>query len=178
MDRLPLKLLSADVLHKTDAGMVRLNVEAADAIGTEAERMLQDAKRRFPNAKIDGVLVQRMERGLAEVIVGYRRDPEVGPVVLLGMGGIAAELRKSISVRIAPVTLETARNMIEDIRELELLRGLSQSAARRLRSARRRNQVDIAARECRAKSQRRGNQSANREGGRTWRRGRGRTRGI
>jgi acyl-CoA synthetase (NDP forming) len=117
-----LKLISPDILHKTDAGMVKLNVPA-DAIGTEAERMLQDAKRRFPNAKIDGVLVQRMESGLAEVIIGFRNDPEVGPVVLLGMGGIAAELRKSISVRIAPVTLETARNMIEDIHELELLRG-------------------------------------------------------
>jgi acyl-CoA synthetase (NDP forming) len=120
--RCALKLISPDILHKTDAGMVKLNVPA-DAIGTEAERMLQDAKRRFPNAKIDGVLVQRMESGLAEVIIGFRNDPEVGPVVLLGMGGIAAELRKSISVRIAPVTLETARNMIEDIRELELLRG-------------------------------------------------------
>ena len=51
-----------------------------------------------------------MERGLAEVIVGFRRDPEVGPVVMLGMGGIAAELTKSITVRIAPVTLDTARD--------------------------------------------------------------------
>ena len=116
------KLLSPDILHKTDAGMVKLNV-ARPAVNGEAERMLEDARRRFPQARIDGVLVQQMERGLAEVIVGYRRDPEIGPVVLLGMGGIAAELRKSISVRVAPVTIETAREMIDDIPELAILRG-------------------------------------------------------
>jgi succinyl-CoA synthetase beta subunit len=85
--------------------------------------MLDDANTRFPQAQVEGVLVQQMERGLAEVIVGYRRDPEIGPVVLLGMGGVAAELRKSIAVRVAPVTLDTAHGMIEEIRELELLRG-------------------------------------------------------
>jgi acyl-CoA synthetase (NDP forming) len=116
------KLLSPDILHKTDAGMVKLNV-AGEAVGAEAQRLLADAKTRFPRARIDGVLVQQMERGLAEVIVGFRRDPEVGPIVLLGMGGIAAELRKSIAVRIAPVTLATAHEMIADIRELELIRG-------------------------------------------------------
>lgn len=116
------KLLSPDILHKTDAGMVMLNV-ARDAVAAEAKRMLQDAKTRFPDARVEGVLVQQMERGLAEVIVGYRHDPEVGPMILLGMGGTAAELHKRISVRIAPVTLETARDMIADIPELELLRG-------------------------------------------------------
>ena len=87
------------------------------------QRTLETARARFPGARIDGVLVQQMEYGLAEVVVGFRRDPEVGPVVVLGMGGIAAELRQNISVRLAPVTSGTAREMIEDIRELELLRG-------------------------------------------------------
>jgi acyl-CoA synthetase (NDP forming) len=116
------KLLSPDILHKTDAGMVKLNVPREE-VGTQAQRMLDDANTRFPQAQVEGVLVQQMERGLAEVIVGYRRDPEIGPVVLLGMGGVAAELRKSIAVRVAPVTLDTAHGMIEEIRELELLRG-------------------------------------------------------
>lgn len=116
------KLLSPDIPHKTDAGMVTLNV-TRDAVAAEAKRLLQDAQTRFPGARVEGVLVQQMEHGLAEVIVGYRHDPEIGPMVLLGMGGTAAELRKSISVRIAPVTLETARDMIADIRELEVLRG-------------------------------------------------------
>jgi acyl-CoA synthetase (NDP forming) len=116
------KLLSPDILHKTDAGMVTLNVQR-EAVGAEALRMLTDAKERFPKAHVEGVLVQQMERGLAEVIVGFRRDPEIGPVVLLGMGGIAAELNEHVTVRVAPVTLESARAMIAEVRELELIRG-------------------------------------------------------
>jgi acyl-CoA synthetase (NDP forming) len=116
------KLLSPDILHKTDAGMVKLHV-AREAAAGEAQRMLREAHTRFPDASIEGVLVQQMERGLAEVIVGFRRDPEIGPVVLLGMGGIAAELRKSISVRVAPVTRDTAREMIAEIPELRMLSG-------------------------------------------------------
>ena len=116
------KLLSPYILHKSDSGMVLLDVPR-EGVAAAAQRLLQDAKVRFPNASIEGVLVQQMEHGLAEVIVGFRQDPEVGPVVMLGMGGIAAELRHNISMRIAPVTLETAREMIREIRELDTLRG-------------------------------------------------------
>jgi acyl-CoA synthetase (NDP forming) len=117
-----IKILSADIAHKTDAGLVRLGVPAAVA-RREADGMLEDARRRFPAARIDGVLLQRMERGLAEVIVGYRRDAEVGPVVLLGAGGTAAELKRDPSVRLAPVSLEVAAAMIEEVRDLAILRG-------------------------------------------------------
>jgi acyl-CoA synthetase (NDP forming) len=117
-----IKLLSADVLHKTDAGMVRLDVEPAKVSDTVKE-LLADAAQGFPQARIDGVLVQRMERGLVEVIVGYRDDPEVGPTILLGMGGVMAELKRSFSVRLAPVSIETAREMIDEIAELAILRG-------------------------------------------------------
>jgi acyl-CoA synthetase (NDP forming) len=117
-----IKILSGDIPHKTEAGMVRLAVPAAMA-RSEAEQMLNDARVRFPQARVEGVLVQRMESGLAEVIVGYRRDPEVGPVVMLGAGGIAAELKRDYSVRIAPVGLEEAAAMIDEVRDLALLRG-------------------------------------------------------
>ena len=116
------KILSADIPHKTDAGLVALNVETAQIASTVAH-MFAEAKARFPAAAIDGVLVQRMERGLAEVIVGYRRDPEVGPVVMLGMGGITAELQMGRAVRVAPVTLETAKAMIEEVPGLAIIRG-------------------------------------------------------
>jgi acyl-CoA synthetase (NDP forming) len=116
------KILSADIAHKTDAGLVHLGVPAADA-HEEVERILNEARSRFPQAKLDGVLVQRMERGLAEAIVGFRRDPEVGPVVLLGAGGVTAELRHDVCVRIAPVSLEEAAAMIEEVRDLAVLRG-------------------------------------------------------
>jgi acyl-CoA synthetase (NDP forming) len=117
-----LKILSPDIAHKTDAGLVRLAVPAGRVRG-ETERLLEDARARQPGARIDGVLVQRMESGLAEVIVGFRRDPEVGPVVILGAGGVAAELKQSLSVRIAPVRIEEAERMIDEVRELALLRG-------------------------------------------------------
>jgi acyl-CoA synthetase (NDP forming) len=116
------KLLSPDILHKTDAGMVRLNVAAADIAGTVKD-LLERARQHFPAAKVDGVLVQTMESGLAEVILGYRHDPEVGPVVLLGLGGTLAELRRSYSVRLAPVSVETAREMIAEVPELAVLNG-------------------------------------------------------
>jgi succinyl-CoA synthetase beta subunit len=117
-----IKILSADIAHKTDAGLVRLGVPAADA-HEEVERILRDARSRFPRAKLDGVLVQRMEHGLAEVIVGFRRDPEVGPVVMLGAGGVMAELKRDYCVRIAPVSLEEAAAMVEEVHDLAVLRG-------------------------------------------------------
>jgi acyl-CoA synthetase (NDP forming) len=116
------KLLSPDVLHKTDAGMVKLDV-TRETLRVTVERMLAEARKRYPGARIDGVLVQTMERGLMEAIVGYRRDSEIGPLVLVGVGGITAEVRKSTAVRVAPVTLATAHEMIEEIAEFALLRG-------------------------------------------------------
>lgn len=117
------KLLSPDIPHKSDAGMVELNVSSAANLRSAVQLMLNQARKRFPQARIDGVLVQRMQRGLTEVIVGYRRDPEVGPVVLLGAGGITAEIKRSYCVRLAPVSVETAMSMIEEVRELIVLRG-------------------------------------------------------
>jgi acyl-CoA synthetase (NDP forming) len=117
-----IKILSADIPHKTDSGMVKLDIPAA-AARREAEQLLDDARVRFPQARLDGVLVQTMESGLAEVIAGYRRDPEVGPVVLLGAGGVAAEIKRDYSVRIAPVGLEEAASMIDEVRDLAILRG-------------------------------------------------------
>ncbi|MBI4195075.1 MAG: acetate--CoA ligase family protein [Betaproteobacteria bacterium] len=117
------KLLSPDIAHKSDAGMVELNISSTANLKSSVQRMLNRARETFPAARIDGVLVQRMQRGLAEVIVGYRRDPEVGPVVLLGMGGVMAELKRSYCVRLAPVSLATAMEMIEEVPELAILRG-------------------------------------------------------
>ena len=120
--RFAVKCLSSDIPHKTDAGLVALNIEPED-IASEAGRLLERARATFPSARLEGVLVQAMERGLAETILGYRNDPEVGPVVILGMGGVAAEIRPSISVRLAPVDHETALEMIAEIPELRLLSG-------------------------------------------------------
>ena len=117
------KILSPDIAHKSEARAVRLNVGPGKELATAFEEVLANARAYKKVARIDGVLVQRMESGLAEVIVGYRRDPEAGSVVMLGAGGIAAELRRSFCVRIAPVSLEEAAAMIEEVRDLALLRG-------------------------------------------------------
>ncbi len=116
------KLLSPDILHKTEAGMVRLDV-ATDAIPAAVAELLARATAEHPAARVDGVLVAPMHRGLMELILGYRRDPEVGPVVMLGLGGVLAEIRRSIVVRLAPVSLEDARAMVAELPETRLLTG-------------------------------------------------------
>jgi acyl-CoA synthetase (NDP forming) len=117
------KILSPDILHKTDAGGVVLNINDAAALKSAAAQILARVKAAHPAAKINGILVQRMEKGLAEVILGFRRDPQVGPVVVLGAGGVLAEIYKDIAIRIAPVSIVTARAMVEEVRGLAVIRG-------------------------------------------------------
>jgi succinyl-CoA synthetase beta subunit len=117
------KVLSADIPHKTDAGGVVLNIADDFALSRAAQSILANVNQRHPSASIDGILVQRMEKGLAEVILGYRRDPEVGPVVVLGVGGVLAEIYEDISVRMAPVGLDEARRMIDEVKGLAIIRG-------------------------------------------------------
>ena len=117
------KLLSPDIPHKTEAGLVRLDVAGERAIRAAVSELLAKAAREHASARIEGVLVAPMQHGLAEVILGFRRDPEVGPVVMLGMGGVLAELKRSFCVRLAPASLETAREMIAALPELRMLQG-------------------------------------------------------
>lgn len=117
------KILSADIPHKTEAGGVVLNVADATQLKTEVDAMLARIRREQPQARLDGVLVQRMEQGIAEVIVGFRRDRDAGPVVMVGVGGILAELGGGHAVRLAPVTLQTARDMIAEVAAFAVLRG-------------------------------------------------------
>lgn len=106
------KILSAEVAHKTEAGGVLLGI--ADA---------QEFARRVRELKSDVVQVQRMERGLAEAIVGYRDDPLVGPTVLVGAGGTLAELYKDYALRLAPVDVDEAEAMIGEVKGLATVRG-------------------------------------------------------
>jgi acyl-CoA synthetase (NDP forming) len=118
------KVLSADIAHKTDAGGVVLGVKDAQALSEAAGSILSRVSAEQPGATIDGILVQQMERGgLAEVILGFRRDAEVGPIVVLGVGGILAEIYKDAAIRLAPTTLDEAHSMIEEVRGLAVIRG-------------------------------------------------------
>ncbi len=117
------KILSPDVAHKTDAGGVALNIPDAAALRHAAQDILTQVRARHPDARVNGILVQRMEKGLAEVIVGYKHDPQVGPVVVLGVGGTLAEIYRDFALRLAPVTVEEAANMIDAVKGLALIRG-------------------------------------------------------
>ncbi|MGH8666041.1 MAG: acetate--CoA ligase family protein [Burkholderiales bacterium] len=118
------KLLSRDIAHKTDLGGVLLDIADAAALARSVDAILASARSLRPHARIDGVLVQAMQRGLGEAIVGFRRDPQVGPVVLVGAGGGMAEYCGDPAIRLAPVSLATAAAMIGEVPALAPLRGL------------------------------------------------------
>ena len=117
------KILSPDIAHKTDAGGVVLNIADADALKIAARDILGRVGKKHPQAKLNGILVQRMEKGLAEIILGFKRDPQVGPVVVLGIGGVLAEIYKDFAARLAPVSVEDAAKMIEQVKGLAPIRG-------------------------------------------------------
>ena len=118
-----LKIVSPDIAHKTEAGGVALGIANVQSLRNELPKMLETVRRRQPQAKLEGLSIQEMHRGLAEVLVGYRRDPQVGPTIAVGVGGVLAELYRDITVAIAPVTVETANAMIDKVRGLAPIRG-------------------------------------------------------
>jgi acyl-CoA synthetase (NDP forming) len=117
------KVLSADIVHKTDARAVRLNIASPEALAAACREILANARAYRKDARIDGVLVQRMERGLAEVILGFKRDPQVGPIVVLGVGGVLAEIYRDFALRLAPVDVAMAEAMVEEVKGLAVIRG-------------------------------------------------------
>jgi len=119
-----LKIASPDILHKTEAQGVLLNITGAEAVRDGYQRIVQSARRHSPQARIDGVLVQEMAPAEAvEVIVGATVDPQFGPVVVFGMGGILVELLHDAVLRLAPVSLASAMEMIAATRAGRLLTG-------------------------------------------------------
>jgi succinyl-CoA synthetase beta subunit len=104
-------------------GGVVLNIASVDALRRAARDILEQSRSRYPDATIEGILVQRMEKGLAELILGYKRDPQVGPVVVLGVGGVLAEIYKDFAVRLAPVSASDAHAMIDEVKGLAVIRG-------------------------------------------------------
>jgi acyl-CoA synthetase (NDP forming) len=117
------KILSPDIAHKTDAGGVVLNIADATALKQAAQEILARVRAKHPDARINGILVQKMEKGLAEIILGFKRDPQVGPVVVLGVGGVLAEIYQDFASRLAPVSVEEAAHMIDEVKGLAVIRG-------------------------------------------------------
>jgi acetate---CoA ligase (ADP-forming) len=118
-----LKILSADIAHKTEAGGVALGLMDGQTAAVAAREIETRVRAYSPNAKLDGFLVQKMEKGLAEVILGFRRDALVGPTITVGLGGVLAEIYKDASTRLAPVDEAEAKQMIEEVKGLATIRG-------------------------------------------------------
>jgi acyl-CoA synthetase (NDP forming) len=118
-----LKILSPDIAHKTEAGGVALGLPDGQTAAVAAREMEKRVKTHSPDARLDGFLIQKMERGLTEVILGFRRDPLVGPTVTVGLGGVLAEIYKDAATRLAPADEADARRMIDEVKGIATIRG-------------------------------------------------------
>lgn len=117
-----MKIESKDILHKSDAGCVFTNVWSADDVIVIYDRIVENAKRYNKDARIDGVVVEEMIRGV-ELLVGAKRDELFGSVVVFGVGGIMTELLKDVAMRVVPISKEEARAMIDEIKLQKLFEG-------------------------------------------------------
>jgi acetyltransferase len=118
-----LKVDSPDILHKSDYGGVSLHLQSAQDVRAAYARMEETLKTNAPDARINGVVVSAMAAPGLELILGMHRDPQFGPVILFGMGGIAVELFRDVAMRLIPLTREDALSMLNEIKGAPLLRG-------------------------------------------------------
>jgi acetyl coenzyme A synthetase (ADP forming)-like protein len=116
-----MKISSDDIIHKSDAGGVRVGIKDAEGARRAFGQIMQSARAYKADAQLDGVLVQHMAPKGREVIIGVNRDPQFGPVVMFGLGGIYVEVLKDVTFRVAPLTLREAREMVDDIRTARIL---------------------------------------------------------
>jgi acyl-CoA synthetase (NDP forming) len=118
-----LKIASPDVVHKSDAGGVKLGLRTSQQVGKAYDDIMKSIKAQFPQAKIQGVSVQKMAREGTEVIIGMSKDAQFGPVIMFGLGGVLVEILKDVSFRIVPLAKRDAREMIREIKGYPLLEG-------------------------------------------------------
>jgi acetyltransferase len=120
---LVLKVVSPDILHKTDFGGVRVNVTDDARLRTDHAELLQAVWARKPDADIWGVLVQQMAPKGTETILGMKRDPSFGPLLMFGLGGVLVEVLKDVMFRVAPVNDLSAESMVTGIKAARILQG-------------------------------------------------------
>ncbi len=118
-----LKIVSPQITHKSDVGGVALGLASAADVSAAFDRIVASAKQHVPDATIEGVAVQRMEKQGTEVIIGVTKDPQFGPVLMFGLGGVLVEVLKDVAFRVVPITQRDARQMIEEIKGYPLLQG-------------------------------------------------------
>jgi len=125
-----MKIMSPDLLHKSDIGGVLLNIADAPAVEKAYRDLLERAANQRPDAAIEGVLVQEMLKPGLEMIIGIKKDPVFGPAIVLGLGGVFVEVLKDVSTRVAPLREEDARAMLEELKGRALLEGARGSLPR------------------------------------------------
>ncbi len=118
-----LKIVSPQITHKSDVGGVALNLTSAEEVGAAYDSVVASSKQHVPDATIDGVAVQRMEKQGIEVIVGMIKDPQFGPVMMFGLGGVLVEVLKDVAFRVVPLNERDARQMVHEIKGYPLLEG-------------------------------------------------------
>lgn len=118
-----MKIDSPDIVHKLDAGGVRLNVKDAEKAREAFSEIVESARRFKPGARINGVLVVEMAKPGVEVILGASRDPKFGPICMFGLGGIFVEAHRDVTFRLAPMWETSAEHMITSIKAYNVLRG-------------------------------------------------------
>jgi acyl-CoA synthetase (NDP forming) len=118
-----LKIVSPDISHKSDVGGVKLNLGSEEEVAAAFDEIVAAAHRAQPQATILGVSVQKMARPGVEVIMGMTTDPQFGPVLMFGLGGVFVEVLKDVAFRIVPLEPRDARQMIRDIRGFPVLEG-------------------------------------------------------
>ncbi len=118
-----LKIVSRELTHKTDVGGVRLNLAEPRQVEDAYDGIIAAVREKHPRAVIDGVSVQRMAHGGTEVIMGMTKDPQFGPMLMFGLGGVLVEVLKDVSFRMVPLAEADARDMIAEIKGYPLLKG-------------------------------------------------------
>lgn len=118
-----LKIVSPDIIHKSDVGGVIVGLKTAKDVQKGYKQIMQNIKRHNAKAKIEGVLIQEMAPSSTEVIVGAIKDPQFGPTIMFGLGGIFVEVLKDVTFKVAPITEQEAKEMITEVRAYPLLKG-------------------------------------------------------
>ena len=118
-----LKIVSLDIVHKSDVGGVMVDLKDAMSVRNAYNQILENVMRHDAKARITGILIQEMAPSSTEVIVGAIKDPQFGPAIMFGLGGIFVEVLKDVTFRIAPITEDEACEMISEVKAYPLLKG-------------------------------------------------------
>jgi acyl-CoA synthetase (NDP forming) len=120
---LVMKIVSPQVIHKTEFGGVKVGVASDDEVRQVYEEMVGRVKERIPDAQIDGVLMEEMVKG-TELIIGTTKDPQFGPMIMFGVGGIFVEVYKDVTFRLIPISDNDAMNMQKELKGKAILEGV------------------------------------------------------